>query len=48
MCFFFALDCVLSRTIYCSKRYAYSIIEQHEKCAFHRTQGNQVFMDEEI
>ena len=38
----------LGQLIYCSKRYAYSIIEQHEKCAFHRTQGNQVFVDEEI
>ena len=25
-------------------RYAYSIIEQHEKCAFHRIQGNQAFV----
>ena len=48
-CFFFAYhDCVLSRSIYCSKRYADSIIEQHEKRAFHRIQGNQVFLDGEI
>lgn len=24
---------------YCSKGYAYSIIDQHEKCTLHRTQG---------
>ena len=43
-CFFFAYhDCVLSRSIYCSKRYADSIIEPHEKRAFHRIQGNQAF-----
>ena len=45
VCFFFAhRDCVLSRSIYCSKRYADSIIEQDEKRAFHRIQGNQAFL----
>lgn len=41
---FLQRDYVLSRTIYCSKRYAHSIIHQHEKCAIHRTQGNRAFV----
>ena len=40
----FAKDCVLSQTIYCSKRYGYNIIKQFKKCAFHRTHGNQAFV----
>ena len=45
MCFFFAENCFLSRTICCSKRYAYSKIEQHEKLTrISRTQGNQAFV----
>ena len=50
ICFFFKQHCVLSRSIYCSKRYAYSIkIKQNQKRTFYRTQGNQAFvMDGEI
>ena len=41
-CIFRSL-CFMS-TIYCSKRYAYSIIKPYENCAFHRTLGNQAFV----
>ena len=42
---FLQRDYVLSRTIiYCSKRYAYIITHQHEKCTRHWTQGNHVFV----
>ena len=34
--------------MYCSKRCADSIIEQHEKCAFHRIQVTRLFLDGEI
>ena len=39
----FIILCFIS-AIYCSKRYAYSIIKQYENCAFHRTLGNQAFV----
>ena len=41
---FYAEHCVLFHSIYCSKRYAYSIIEQQGKRTFHRNQGNQAFV----
>ena len=42
MCFFFAENCFLSRTICCSKRYAYS--KTTRKTRILRPQGNQAFV----
>ena len=44
VCFCIFISLCFMSTIYCSKRYAYSIIKQYENCAFHRTLGNQAFV----
>ena len=40
----FCISLCFISIIYCSKRYAYSVIKQHENCSFHRTRGNQAFV----
>ena len=42
MCFFFAENCFLSRTIGCSKRYAYSKTTRNTRIS--RPQGNKAFV----
>ena len=47
--FFFAYhDCLLTRSIYCSKRYADSIIKQHENAHFTEFKVTRLFLDGEI